>query len=220
MPERELFSSLAREVLRALNRSLQRGLYPPGVVLYTQGQAPWGVFFLLEGKVKLSVSNRHGKMAMLRLVGRNETFGLSSVLTNRPYPVIAETLARSELAILSRFEFLKLQQAYPELIIWAAEQLSHELHQTWELSHLVHTGPTVEVKIALLLLLIAEKRNVAGGRGKQVALITQEGIADTLGISRETVNRAMAALKRKRLIEVLRGTIFLLKPSRLKLLGT
>ena len=49
--------------------------YPPGEILYTQGDDADSVFYIRKGKVKITVLSMHGKEAVIALLKADEFFG-------------------------------------------------------------------------------------------------------------------------------------------------
>jgi CRP-like cAMP-binding protein len=92
-----------------------------------------------------------------------------------------------------------------------------ELHKAWEQVELVTLAPTTNAKLVRFLLTWATAHGQSFSEGVSLALyMTHEEIAQSIGVSRETVSRALAELRHDHLIEFTRGHILLLNAEKLK----
>src|SRR6185369_12872117 len=92
--------------------------YPSDAVLFVEGQAPRGVFVVLRGRVKLSVSSRDGRTLILRIAEAGEVLGISACVSCQAYEATAETLEGSEIAFVKRSDVLRLMQSHNDLALW------------------------------------------------------------------------------------------------------
>ncbi len=215
--EEGIFCRLSPEALRELNSMRQTSFYPPGAVLFVEGERPRGLYILCAGQAKLGANSNEGKGITLRLVEPGEVLGLSSVIANGSYPVTAETLAPSQVNFIPRAEFLRFLSAHADVALRVAEHLSMELHKAWEQTRLLALAPSTRAKLAHLLLVWAGQHGQATPEGMRIPLnMNQEEIAETIGASRETVSRLLADFKRRRLIRVKGGSVTLLQPDELR----
>ena len=215
--EDALFCRLPAPALRELDAMRRSALYSEGTRLFSEGEPPRGLFILCAGEAKLSANGPDGRAVTLRLVRKGEVLGLSSVVANKPYPITAETRIRSQVAFISRDDFLRLLAAHAEVSIRVAEHLSAELHTAWQQARLLALAPSAQARLAQLLLQWAEERGQATRDGIRISLgLTQEAIGELTGISRETVSRLLAGFARRRLIRTQGGSITLLRPDQLR----
>lgn len=215
-----LFCRLTPDSLRDLNALRQVAFYPPGAVLFVEGEGPRGLFILCSGQARLAANSKEGKSITLRLVQPGEVLGLSSVIANGPYPATAETLAPSQVNFIPRPEFLQFLRTHGDVSVRVAEHLSIELHKAWEQTRLLALAPSARAKLAQLLLVWAGQHGQETAEGVRVPLnMTQEEIGETIGATRETVSRLLADFKRRRLIRVKGGSFVLLQPNELRALS-
>ena len=217
--EDALFCRLPAPALRELDAMRRSALYSEGTRLFSEGESPRGLFILCTGEARLSASGPDGRAMTLRLVSRGEVLGLSSVVANRPYPVTAETLVRSQVAFIPRNDFLRLLAAHAEVSTRVAEHLSAELHTAWQQARMLALAPSAQARLAQLLLQWADERGRTTKDGIRISLgLTQEAIGELIGVSRETVSRLLADFARRRLLRTTGGSITLLRPDQLRTL--
>src|SRR6185437_11784011 len=96
----DLFSSLPEAVTRELEKKLMFFNHAAGSVLFRQGEPAMGIFFLLDGRVKLSALAVDTKNALLKIAQTGEVLGLSAVISGRPYLTTAQTTVASCIGLL------------------------------------------------------------------------------------------------------------------------
>ena len=143
--------------------------------------------------------------------------GLSNTISREPHHVRAETLSACQIGFIPRLQFLQFVRAHPDAALRIAEHLSMELHKAWEQVELVALEPSTNAKLVRFLLAWAAAHDQSFAEGTSLALfMTHEEIAQSIGVSRESVSRALAELRQENLIRFTRGHILLLEPEKLK----
>jgi CRP/FNR family cyclic AMP-dependent transcriptional regulator len=214
-----LVCKLPQSAIRELKTIRQNAFYPRGVVLYAEGETPRGVYILCSGQVRLTAGSSDGNEVILRVAGRGDILGLSNTFSREPHRVRAQTLSACQISFIPRLGFLQFLRAHPDAAIRIAEYLSVELQGAWEQIQLVTLAPSSNAKLIRFLLTWASNHGQVFAEGASLALyMTHEEIAQSIGVSRETVSRALAELRANNLIQFSRGHILLLNPEKLKLL--
>jgi CRP/FNR family transcriptional regulator len=215
--ENGMICKLPVAAVRELNAIRQNAFYPRGVVLYTEGEQPSGVHILCSGQVRLTAGSQNGGEVILRIAERGEILGLSNTISREPHRLRAETLSACQIGFIPRIAFLQFLRAHPDASFRIAEHLSMELHKAWEQVELVALAPTTNAKLIRFLLTWAATHGQPFSEGTSLALfMTHEEIAQSIGVSRESVSRTLAELREEKLIRFSRGHILLLDPERLK----
>ncbi len=215
--EEGLFCKLPPKTLRQLQALRQNSFYPAGAELFVEGEAPRGVFILCNGRAKLTSASGSGKGVLLRTAEAGEVLGLSSVIAGQPYAVSATTLDPLQVNFIPRQTFLRFLRDNSAVAARVAEHLSMELHQAWKQTRLLTLAPDARGKLAKLLLQLAGKNGRRLPDGVRFVLNMSQGeIAEQIGSTRETVNRLLTDLKRRRLIAVKGSSVTLLNPEELR----
>ena len=187
--------------------------YPKGAVLFVEGQPSKAVFMLCKGRVKLSTCSSEGKIVILGIAEPGDILGLSAAMMNSEYEVTAEVIERCQLSYLKTADFLSLLQSSPEACLQAARQLSRN-YQTAH-SQICSLGLSDTVTDKLAKLFLDWSGNGSGGDGS-VRLrntFTHEEIAEMIGVSRETVTRALRYFRENQLV-TLKGPDLLIHDRR------
>jgi len=130
--DQELFGNLPASQLVALEAMQLPSLAPEQSVLFTEGQAPFGVFVLYSGAVELSVSSPGSRRFVLQVAEPGHILGLTGTVSGKPYSVTATTVTPSQVGFLKRDEFLDFLHTHSEAAFRVAQMLSINLNRTFE----------------------------------------------------------------------------------------
>lgn len=182
-------------------------------VLFSEGQEPLNILFLLEGKVKLTINSSEGKRLTLGIAGPGEILGLGAAVSGCPHETTAVAQFPSIITSLPRRSFLDFLLRHP--VAWenSARLLSVEYKHGCEQLRILALTRKASAKLARLLL-------QWGTDGKRTALgarihcsLTHEEIGEYIDVSRETVTRTLADFKNRDLLEQ-HGSVFFIPSLR------
>lgn len=197
----DLFHDMPKRLLGELESIEFTTSYPSDAVLFSEGQTPRGLFVVLRGKVKLSVSSRDGRTLILRVAEEGEVLGISACVSGQEYEATAETMEPSEISFLKRADVLRLMQAQNEWALWLAENLSREYSFTCREVRNLMLAESASGKLARFLMESLEKNGTPKQPDRMKLGLTHEQMAQMIGSSRETVTRTLAAFKKRHWIE-------------------
>jgi CRP/FNR family cyclic AMP-dependent transcriptional regulator len=180
--------------------------YPAHAVLFEEEQEASSILIVLEGFAKISVNSSEGKRLILWVARPVELLGLTSVLRGSCHEATAETVHPCRIASIRRQEFLDFLVRYPAAYEGVARELSVEMSRVREQTRIKGLGSSAPIKLARLLLDWSSEGGHPTGSGIRVSVpLTHEEMGECIGVTRETVCRAMAELRQRRLID-LHGT--------------
>ena len=204
------FCDLPKETLEDLDKIKYASSFPPGAVLFVEGQAPRGVYVICSGRVKLTTTSRDGKTLILRIAQAGEVLGLHGTVSGKPYELTAETLQPCQLDFVKRDDFLKFLHNHADACLHAAQHLSHDCQSAYDMIRSLGLSHSVSEKLARLLLEWANTgEETKEGIRIKIAL-THEEIAQLIGTSRETVTRVLGEFREKEFAQ-LRGSTLLIR---------
>lgn len=199
------YCKLPTAALKDFNAIQSISVYPKGVLLFMEKQESRGIFMLCEGQVKLSVSSSEGKTLILRIAKAGEVLGLMAALSRTNYEATAETCRPCQVAFVRRDNFLRFVAHHPEAYPGIVRQLSASYDGACEQLRNVGLSASVHERLGRLLLewTVGLKETKLGS---QLTLpLTQNEIGELLGISRESVTRAMSQFRNHHLV-VMKGS--------------
>jgi CRP/FNR family transcriptional regulator, cyclic AMP receptor protein len=204
------FCDLPRPSLEALEKIKYASAFPQGAVLFVEGQAPRGIYIICSGRVKLSTTSRDGKTLILRIAESGEVLGLHATVSGKPYELTAETLQPCQLDFIRREDFLKFLQNHADACLNAAQHLSKNCQDAYEMIRSLGLSHSVSEKLARLLLEWSTDGDTTPEGIRIKVALTHEEIAQLIGTSRETVTRVLGEFREKKVAQ-LRGSTLVIQ---------
>lgn len=211
-----LLARIPRRDLLALLKSAQPCSFSPGQTLFQRGDHGDGLYAIVCGAVRVQIQAPNGSDITLAVLGPGEVLGEMSVLDGSPRSATAVASERVDALHVSTRTFHGWLALHPAAAGPMLAGLARRLRDTDE-------------KVAEIALLSAESRVArslrqsfrAAGHGKRPAAtlrlrINQAEMASSLGITRESVNKHLARLKARGIVDVRGGYVTLLQPGLLE----
>lgn len=175
--------------------------FSKGTVLYEEGEASTGVYVILEGRAKLSVNSSQGKTLVLGFFGPGTILGLAAAILGRTHAATAEIMKPTNVLFVARKELAREMQEDATAARQAAELVSEACYFILSKMRVVDLSQSAGQKLARCLLgLLAH--NTDSGRETTAELhLSQEAIAQMVGLSRETVTRLLSQFRRKHILD-------------------
>jgi CRP/FNR family transcriptional regulator len=187
-----LFKALDDEAASALQSEMSRSHMERGDVLFHEGDRGDTLYVIAEGKIKLGRTSPDGRENLVAILGPGEMFGELSLFDPGPRTMTATAVAETQLLGLGNDSLTAILTGRPEVSKALLAALAQRLRRTnAHLADLVFTDVPGRVAKALLDLSERFGRPVEGGIMVSHDL-TQEELAQLVGASRETVNKALA----------------------------
>lgn len=187
----KLFAGVPLRVLVPLAEQCVERRYPAGRALFNEGDPGQGLYVLLKGAVSLERTLPRGETLHVAVLAAGETLGELALLDGGVRSVTATALEPCVALTLSREAFL------------------HAAGQSFDLCVAVMQGLGTRVREAtnrlgqrqssdVLHRVATELVRAAGPKGDEAELgMDQTALAQRVGATRESVNRALARLKRE-----------------------
>jgi len=187
-----LFSALDDEAAQALLAQMASTSMDRGHVLFHEGDPGDSLYVIGEGKIKLGRTSPDGRENLVAILGPGEMFGELSLFDPGPRTMTATAVAETQLMGLRNDSLTGLLSGRPEVSKALLGALAQRLRRTNEhLADLVFTD--VPGRVAKALLDLAQRFGRPAEDGVLVSHeLTQEELAQLVGASRETVNKALA----------------------------
>ncbi len=187
-----LFAALDAATAEQLMGSMTRVSLERGETVFEEGDPGDSLYVILTGKVKLGRSSADGRESLLMVLGPGEMFGELSLFDPGQRLSSATAVSASELISLGHDDLTAFLRTHPEVAMRLLAGMAHRLRRTNEgLSDLVFTD--VPGRVAKALLDLASRFGRRTEDGVRVTHdLTQEELAQLVGASRETVNKALA----------------------------
>ena len=163
--------------------------YPKNTIIVTEGDKTDSLYVILEGRVKVFVSDDSGNEVLLLTQGAGEYFG-ELVLDEGPRSASIMTLEPARFLVVPKADFREFVMRNPAFALSLIEKL---IGRVRSLTASVKSLALMDVygRVARLLLELAED---SGGQLAISQRLTQQEIASRIGASREMVSRILKDL--------------------------
>jgi CRP-like cAMP-binding protein len=211
-----LFAAIGPTAARALYESMKRIDLPRGKAVFHEGDLGDRLYLIGSGAVKLGRRSPDGRENLLSVLGPGEMFGELSLFDPGPRTATASAVSDTLLLELSHDELVMWLERYPAVAKHLLEALARRLRRTNDnLSDLVFAD--VPGRMAKALLDLSTRFGQPVEDGLHVAHdLTQEELAQLVGASRETVNKALADFTARGWVRREGRTVVLLDVERLE----
>jgi CRP/FNR family transcriptional regulator len=210
-----LFAALDADSAAALEKMLTTRSVGKGHVVFSEGDEGDRLFIVLDGKVKITRAAADGRENLIAVLGSAEMFGELSLFDPGPRTASVSAVTDATLASLDHDDLRPLLLERPGVAVELLQALAQRLRRTNEaMADLVFTD--VPGRVAKALLDLAEKFGVVEADGTRVRHdLTQEELAQLVGASRETVNKALSEFAHRGWLRIEGRSVLLLEPERL-----
>jgi CRP/FNR family cyclic AMP-dependent transcriptional regulator len=216
LSEAPLFEALNEQDAQALRTEVRVVKLARGDRLFSEGDTGDRLYIIMSGKIKLTRAAPDGRENLLSVHGPGEMFGELSLFDPVPRTSSATAVTDAELAGLAHDSLRSWLCTRPEVAMHLLQALAQRLRRISDVkADLVFTD--VPGRVAKALLDLAERFGVQTPAGLQVNHdLTQEELAQLVGASRETVNKALADFTSRGWIQLAAKSVLILDTDRLR----
>lgn len=188
-----LFSSLADNDRDALSAAFVRQSYDRGDTVFRQGDLGAHLYLVESGRIKITTLAPDGREAFVAIIGPGQVFGELSLFVEQQRTADARAMEPTILHGLAHVDFRPYVGSHPE-VAWELLRVLVGMirRQDQAIQDMVFLD--VGGRVARRLLDLATQHGQPGDPGIRVSVpITQEELAQMVGASRESVNKAVGS---------------------------
>jgi len=210
-----LFQGVSVAAAEAAVDDLETVTQTRGSTIFNEGDPGESLYIVLAGKVKISRKSADGRENMLAVMGPSDQFGELSMFDPGPRTASATALTDVRLARMHKRSLRPWITEHPEIAEQLLRVLARRLRRTNNIvADLIFTD--VPGRVAKALLQLASRFGTSEGSHIRVTHdLTQEELAQLVGASRETVNKALADFAHRGWLRLEGKTVVLLDHERL-----
>lgn len=200
------------EKLLVENRNIN--VYKKKQVIYTEGNRPSRLYYILKGKVKTYKRNEEGKELVMDIYHEGDFFGYTALLEGTNYRDTADVLENAEIAVIPKEDFEDLLNQHPGIARKFLKLLSRNIIELEE--HLVRLAyNSLRKKVADALLTLMTKYQPEAD-GKYSFNISRENLATLAGTATESLIRTLGDFRSEKILDIREGHILILDEKKLK----
>jgi CRP/FNR family cyclic AMP-dependent transcriptional regulator len=187
----------------AENRNINK--YKKKQSIYSEGNHPNRLYYVVKGKVKAYITNEDGKEFVTGLFNSGEFLGHIALLEGSVYKDTAEALEETELAIIPKEDFDELLNKNAEVAKKFIQILARNIaEKEKQLLGLAYNSLRKKVAGALLTL---EKKYHQNKEENFIIDINRESLASIAGTATESFIRTLSDFRHEKIIDIKDGII-------------
>lgn len=204
-----LLDTLPEGELRELAARVHRSQHENGDLIFRKGDEGTGMMVVVSGRVKITSVGASGSEVILNVIEAGQVFGEMALVDGDPRSADAVAAKRTEIVTLLRRDFLPLLQKHPEASLGMMGVLSQRIRQT---TQFVEDAVFLDVATRLLhrIEFLIDHYGERDGETGAIRIehdFTQQDLADSVGLTRVSINRQLGVWEEQGLIEKGRGWI-------------
>lgn len=190
-----IFSSLSENDLTRVTGLITHHIYKKGETLMLEGDKTDSIVIIHEGSAKAYKNTSEGREQILYVFTTGDFFGEQNLFRNQYMSYSVEALDTIRTCHLSKEDFQELLVKYPEIALKIIDELGSRMSR---LENALQTMGVrnVDTRISETLLEFANKYGTKDKFGTIIRLpLSREGMANYLGVARETLSRKFSQLE-------------------------
>jgi CRP-like cAMP-binding protein len=195
-----LFHGLADDEVARIAAGARELSIARGEVLFQRGDPSDGFYIVFYGQIKLAFTGASGAEKVVEIISQGQSFGEAVMFMDRPYPVMAQALADSQLVHIGKAALFQELDRDPQLgrkIIAGLSMRLHRLIADVE-SYSLRSG-----RERVIGYLLRNQDDTDSHRDVSIELPTKKGvIASRLNLTQEHFSRILHDLAEAGLIVV------------------
>ena len=209
-----LQASLGKNVLESLTEDRNINKHKKKQTVYSEGNHPNRLYFVLKGKVKTYKTNEDGKELVTDLFSPGDFLGYIALLEGTVYKDTAAALEETELAVIPKEDFEELvnnnKEVAQKFIRLLAKNVSAKENQLLGFAY-----NSLRKKVAETLILL-QKKYKRTQEEEFVIDISRESLANIAGTATESLIRTLSDFRSEKLIDIKDGNIFIINQDKLE----
>ncbi len=210
-----IFQGIDPTAVEALSSALEPVEFPRAHVIFAEGEPGDRLYIIVSGKVKIGRRSADGRENLLAVFGPSDMFGELSIFDPGPRTSTATTVTEVRAVTMDRAALHEWIGKRPEIADQLLRVIARRLRRTNNmLADLIFTD--VPGRVAKALLQLAQRfGSQEAGMLRVTHDLTQEEIAQLVGASRETVNKALADFAHRGWLRLEGKSVLIQEPDRL-----
>ena len=214
--EHLLETSFGKDAVKNFIEGRNINIYKKKQVIYSEGNHPNRLYYILKGKVKAYKINDDGKELVTDLFDAGDFLGYVALMEESPYKDTAKAIEETEVAVIPKEDFDDLVNKNPQVMKKFVKLLAKNISEKEE--HLVGLAyNSLRKKVAEALILLQKKYQLQQQESKFVIDMNRESLASIAGTAKESLIRTLSDFRNEKLIEIKNdGSIAILNQKKLE----
>jgi len=190
------FAGLDNPTLIELARTVRRRALAAGETALVEGEPCEGLYFVIQGQVRLIRGTSEGRKHVLRVLGPGTTFNDVAVFDGGPNSDGAVVVGATTIGFIPKANMARLIERYPQVAKAALKLLSSRQRALGAVVEDLALRDVTTRVARLLLGCVGRHEHIVEQARDACARITHQEIASMVGSVREVVQRVLKDLER------------------------
>ncbi|HAO92503.1 MAG: hypothetical protein A2X99_03430 [Deltaproteobacteria bacterium GWB2_55_19] len=203
-----LFNGLEDFYLKDITSRGEFRTWPEASQIIIEGESGDAVFFVISGKVKVTLYGEEGREIVLAILKEGDMFGEMSIIDDKPRSANVEAITDLECLVVGKTAFLDYLSRHHKVYMRFFAYLTGRLR---EATRKIGGLALLDVCGRIAHTLIGMSKTTLTGDEKVIAIErpTHEQLAAMIGSSREVVSRALKKMTQEGYIKIEKDRILL-----------
>ena len=211
----QLLNGMSQQAVHDFNAMMRITRRRRGEWIFLLGDPADSIYFLREGRIKITALSEDGQEVLHEIIGPGEMFGDMSAILDIPRTTSAQTLEASLLCKIRRKDFETLLSMYPELSFQLLKSVGLRLKQAEaQLVNVICNDVSRRVRETLINLMVKESGTLPDRPIK--IKITQQDLANLIGASRQKTWQTLKELEDSGVLRLMYRSILVIAPNKLR----
>jgi CRP/FNR family transcriptional regulator, cyclic AMP receptor protein len=211
-----LFRQFGQDILSELAKVAILRRVPKNKILTHLGDIPCYIYYIIQGKVRLSAPLSDGREFIFSDLGPGDTFDLTRLFITRRSNVNAASVVDSDLLQIEVAFMASVFDRHPDLALKVIPYLCQATHDAQE--RVIHSAANaLSIRLASTLLRLTERPHSTATMDRALSIhISQTDLAAMVPASRAKVNRCLREWERRSLTQYDHGSLTILNRAALE----
>ena len=211
----QLLNGMSQQAVHDFNAMMRITRRRRGEWIFLLGDPADSIYFLREGRIKITALSEDGQEVLHEIIGPGEMFGDMSAILDIPRTTSAQALEASLLCKIRRKDFETLLSMYPELSFQLLKSVGLRLKQAEaQLVNVICNDVSRRVRETLIDLMVKESGTMPDRPIK--IKITQQDLANLIGASRQKTWQTLKELEDSGVLRLMYRSILVIAPNKLR----
>lgn len=203
-----LFKGLQDFYIKDLAEKGELKSWPAGTQIISEGETGDAVYFILSGRVKVTLYGEEGREIVLAVLKDGDMFGELSIIDDQPRSANVEAVKKLDCLVIGKNAFLEYLATHHKVYMMLFAYLTGRLR---EATRKIGGLALLDVCGRIAHTLIGMSKSGPSSKEKVISVerLTHEELAAMIGSSREVVSRALKKMTQEGYIKMEKDKILL-----------
>jgi CRP-like cAMP-binding protein len=214
--EKGIFCELELSALADVSHHKVMNSYKKGQTIFFQGNPPFGLYCIANGKIKVSKVGNDGKESIVRIAGPGDVLGHRSLFSKENYSATATVIEDAAICFLDKNYIYSALKNDPSISLNLIEKLSKDMGAA-ETRNASMSQKSARERLAELFLTFMKNygHQESDGRVRLDIKLNRDEIASIVGTAHETIIRLISEFKDEGILEQEGKIIYILDEEKL-----